>query len=493
MSIHADNHEEIASLKTKLVRSTGILVVRQVVLRTIGFLGNVILARILAPEEFGIFAVAAFVVAFFTLIGEVGLGAALIQRKGELTEEEIQTTFTIQQGFFTVLFLLIYLIAPQILGFYPDLPQGSEWLVRALALSLLITSLRTVPTILLERELAYDKIARIEVAEVLTYQVIAVARAVMGRGRGALVTAAILRGVAGVIMVFIYVKWKPSFHIDNGAARRLLGFGVPYQLSNFIYLGADAVVPVFVAMVKGSSAVGFLTWSKAFSHIPLFITSSFSRAAFPAFSKLQENKDALKESIVKAIDRLNLVMVPLAVLMAALGPELVRVIYTGKWLPGINAYYLYLCVPLVAGLSGPLYTAILALGKSQIILAISITLTVLEWAFGVPLVLKYGFMGIPLGHAIILVILCILYLKVLKKHGVALTLTDFRYRNLVLALFVGIIIFKIKSYLPVTIIVIVGLFLVGLILYTALIYIFCRQQFNEVYELVKIKILGIQP
>ncbi|MBF8258742.1 MAG: undecaprenyl-diphospho-oligosaccharide flippase, partial [Actinobacteria bacterium] len=102
----------LAEVKEKSLAGVGSLFRRQLVIKTVFFLGNVLLARILAPQVFGIYAIVAFVVQFFSTFGNVGLGAALIQKKGELSGEELSTAFWFQQMLVGVVAVLIVLTAP---------------------------------------------------------------------------------------------------------------------------------------------------------------------------------------------------------------------------------------------------------------------------------------------------------------------------------------------------------------------------------------------
>lgn len=483
---------ELTWLKTLLARGTAALVGRQLILRVLGFVGSVILARILAPAEFGIFAVAAFVISFFSMVGNVGLGAALIQRKDEIGEDDIQTVFTIQQGAFSVLFLLVFFLAPALSRFYPDLPPGSEWLVRALGLSLLITSLRTVPTIILERDLAYSRIAAIEVAEVLTYQFTAVALAALGLGIWSLVWASILRALAGVAVIFRYVRWRPRVRVSVEKAKVLLKFGIPYQLNSFLGMLTEAVVPSLVAAVSGAAAVGYLNLAKNFSHLPIrVVTDSFGQAAYPAFAKIQDEKESLKEFIVKSINMLSLVIVPVSLFMAALGPELIQTVYGPKWLPALNAFYFYMAVTLAMPVILPLYIAIVALGKASIILYMNLTLAVLQWGLGSIFVWEYGFIGVPMAQPIITAMFFVIYCEILKRNDINIKFTDVRISHVFTAFFCLLGLFAVKSWFPVTIFSVGLLLSVALAIYGALLYVFSRRQFMELFELVKIKLLGV--
>lgn len=490
MTYEIEREEDLTGLRTSLARSTGVLAVRQIILRVVGFVGNVILARILAPEDFGVFAIAAFIITFFTMVGDVGLGASLIQKKGELTEDEIQTTFTVQQGGFTLFFIVIFFLAPLALRFYPDLPPGSEWLIRVMGLGLLLTSLRTVPTVLLEREMAYGKIAKIEVAQVLTYQVVAVTMAVLGFGIWSLVVASVLKGLAGVVLIFIFVRWKPRFRVNLEAARGLLRFGLPYQVGGMTGFVSSAIVPVVVGKFVGTAGVGFINWAKNLSHIPLFLAESYQRAAFPAMSKMQDDRAGLAESVVKSVNLLGVVMVPITLLMAALGPEIIKVIYTEKWMPGLHAYYVFLAVPPLIAFAAPMHTAILAVGDSKRLMVTSIATMAASWAAGVPLVLWLGFFGVAVAQSALVLAGTLIYYVILRKNGLKLDLAQLRLRHLFCALGAALAIYYSKSLVPANIITLTVSIIAGGLIYAALLYVFSKKQFMGVYELVEMKLLG---
>jgi PST family polysaccharide transporter len=221
------------------------------------------------------------------------------------------------------------------------------------------------------------------------------------------------------------------------------------------------------------------------------VTDSFGQAAYPAFSKIQDDKESLKEFIVKSINMLSLVIVPVALFMAALGPELIQTIYGPKWLPGLNSFYLYMTVPLGIPIALPLYIAIVSLGKASLILYINTTLVALQWGLGSVLVWKYGFIGVPMAQPIIFVIFSAIYLAVLRKNSVNVNLIDLRFFHIVVGIFCSLILLLTKTHCPVTIFSVGLLFTAAFSLYGALVYLFRRRQFTEVCELVTMKLLGV--
>ena len=97
----------------------------------------------------------------------------------------------------------------------------------------------------------------------------------------------------------------------------------------------DAVTPLFVVTYAGAAAVGYVNWAKNFALAPLMLSESFGRVAFPAFSRIQEDREFLAKAVESSIRCMTLVMFPFTALMVALGPEIVHVVFTNKWLPGL--------------------------------------------------------------------------------------------------------------------------------------------------------------
>ncbi len=129
-------------------------------------LGGVLLARILSPAEFGLYAIITFVMNFLKAFSDAGLGASLIRHPTEPTVEEYRAVFTVQQVLVALIVLLFWLTAPIVAHAY-HLPNRDAWLFRLVALSLLATPFQVIPSIRLERRLSFDKLAMVALAQAI--------------------------------------------------------------------------------------------------------------------------------------------------------------------------------------------------------------------------------------------------------------------------------------------------------------------------------------
>src|ERR1035437_7374047 len=125
-----EKHNDLPEIKNRSVKGFGALLRRQVVIKILNVISGIILARLLAPEIFGIYAIVLFVVQFFSVFGDVGLGAALIQKKGELDKAELSSTFWLQQVLVWVVVLIVIITAPLAMKVYPSLHYEGVWLIR---------------------------------------------------------------------------------------------------------------------------------------------------------------------------------------------------------------------------------------------------------------------------------------------------------------------------------------------------------------------------
>ncbi|MEM4723709.1 MAG: oligosaccharide flippase family protein, partial [Candidatus Hadarchaeum sp.] len=308
------------------MRSIFALVLRHGALRVIGLAGNICLARLLVPEAFGIFATASFIIDFFKFFGDVGLGAALIQKE-EVEEEDFRTTFTLQQMLIVTLAAICFLIAPTVSSHY-ELGRSGEWLLRVLSVSLFLSSLRSIPSIILQRQLHFEKLAFAEVLENISYWGLAVGLAALGYEVWSLVYATLGRHIVSLIVVYWMIPWRPSLGFHRSAAGRLLRFGAPYQLNGFLWMMQNAIAPIWVGTVCGSQALGFLTWAKQVAFLPLPFLNIVENVTFPAFSRIQHDSERLGAYIEKCIRLVSIILFPLICLIVATSIDLIHFVYT---------------------------------------------------------------------------------------------------------------------------------------------------------------------
>lgn len=408
---------EINQISHRAVSGVLILTLRKFLLKAVSYLGSIILARLLMPEIFGIFAIVSFIINFFAFFSDVGLGAALIQKKEPLTEKDLKVTFTLQQILVVTVVLLIYFLAPFFSQRY-QLGLEGIWMIRAFSISLFLTSLKTIPSILLERKLKFNQLIWPEVIEVISFQILVVGLAWLGWGVWSFILGLLVRSLLGAMVLYWIAPWRIGFAWDFLIARRLVSFGVPYQLNGFIATIKDAVMPIFVGAVSGAAAVGYLNWALTFSKLPILFMSDIFRVTFPTYARIQHDPARLKTAIEKTIRFTNLFLFPAVFILAATVRPIITIIFTDKWLPALPAFYIHLVGILVVGVANTFMDTFWALGKTKIAVKLLIIFTLVNWLTSVPLVYLVGFTGAMIGSVIVLLIslpLTLLYMRPIIK------------------------------------------------------------------------------
>lgn len=391
----------ISEIKKRVVTSFMSLTARQVALRAISFITlNIILARVLPVETLGIFNIATAVVTFFAFFSDIGLAASLIQKKEEVTDTDIKTVFTIQQLIVTTLSLIIILAAPLIGGFY-SLDESGVWLVRVLGISFFLSSLKVVPSVLLERQLKFHPLVMVEVVETVIFNGLLILLVTSNLGIWSFSIAALLRGITGTVLIYILAPAKVGFLLNKQAARQLLSFGIPYQVNSLLAMLKDRLVPLVIAGMVGPLGIGYITWAQAMAFLPLEIMNVVIRITFPAYSRLQDNKEVLAKAVEKSLFATSLMVYPALFGLGAILPSLVTYIISPKWLPAISSFYLFAFSTYWAVISTTFTNTLNATGHIKVTLKLMILWTVLTWALTPLLVYFYGFTGVAMASFLI--------------------------------------------------------------------------------------------
>ena len=467
---------------------TGIIALasRTLIVQIISFLATLALTIFLEPEIYGVFFIVSSVVNFLTYFSDIGLAAALIQKKTKITRQDLTTTFSIQQGLIIFLLLLLFALTPLIQRSY-GMDRQAVYLLWALGVSLFLSSLKTIPSILLERNLKFDKLIIPQIAENLIFNLVAVYFAWQGYGITAFTLAVLSRGIVGLVLMYIVSPWKPGLSISLASLKQLLKFGLPYQVNTFLAVLKDDGMTILLGGIVGATGMGYIGWASRWANMPLRIfMDNVTKVAFPAFSRLQSHTEKLTRAVEMNLKYLTLFVFPLLVGMAFLANPLVHIIpkYT-KWLPALIPFYFYIYNAAWACVSTSLTNALNAVGKIKITFKLMIMWTGLTWATMPFLAVKFGYLGVSYAAGIIATSSVVTLL--LARRHIVFNLFSALKSVLPASLFLAFFLFIIRSQvtnLPRLIITVV----LGGLLYFATILLFEGKDFvKKTFNYFKIK------
>lgn len=391
---------EAEEVRRLALRGVGALIVRSIGQRGLQMIGNVLLARWLAPTTFGLYAIVSFVIGIAGFLADLGLGAALVQRRERLTERDLRTAFTLSLVMNALVVAALWIVAGPIVHAY-GVSGAHVTAVRVMALSVLASSFTAVPTIRLERELRFKQISIADLLGQVAYLGITVPLAFGYRAPShaeANADAAVWIFVWGSLasravhatVMNLTARWRPRLGFHAATARRMLSFGVPYQLNGFVNALKDNFIPTFIAFVAGATAVGYVTWAVGLVTNALILLPVVSRVTFPAYARLQHDPEALRGAIEKSIKWVAATVFPATLFLVALARQTVEHVYGPKWAPGLPSVYL-LSVPMLhAAYSTVMVSALYGLGRARTVLRLTVIWAIAGWALGVPLTIWLG-------------------------------------------------------------------------------------------------------
>lgn len=469
---HLDPTAEITleAIKERAVKGVAVLTGRTFLLSTLSLIATGLLTVFLEPDEYGIFWIVSAIINFLAYFSDVGLAAALIQKKEEVEDRDLKTTFTIQQGLVLILLAIVFLGTPVFQNIYGFSDEG-KLLLYALAASLFMSSLKTIPSVLLERELAFGKLVIPQLLENLFYNVTAVYFAWQGYGVRAFTYAVLIRGVVGLVSMYILRPWMPGFAFSKKSLKKLLSFGVPYQANTLLATLKDDGMTAVLGGILGPAGVGLLGWAQKWGQAPLrFFMDHVIKVTFPAFSRMQDEKEHLKRSLTRSIFFICFLVFPSIVGLILVAPILTQVIPRyEKWEPALLALTIIGVNTVFAAVTTQLTNLLNSIGKIKITFKLMIMWTVLTWMFVPGLAYFYGVTGAAAGYAIVSAS-SVIAIYVARRF-VKFSLYESAIRPAIAAAVMGVSVFGIREVLPFKLTSVWILIAAGAATYIATIYL----------------------
>lgn len=401
-----DNDEsgnfQFEAIAKKSVKGLFALVSRTFLVQVLSIAASFILSIYLSPASFGVFFVVSAIVVFLNYFQDIGLAASLIQKKQEPTVLELRSTFALQQALVLIVTIPAFIFAPQIAHFY-KLSFDGLILLYALLISFVLSSLKTIPTVLLERRLDFNKLVIPQLTETAVYNVCLIVFAVWGFSVKSFTIAVLARSIVGLVLIYWIQPWPIGLAFSKKTLKRLLSFGIPFQANSFLALFKDDLFDIYLAKVLPLTQLGYVGFGEKWAFMPLrLFMDNIIKITFPSFSRLQHDKEALRRAIEKTLFLISVVMLPTVVLIVLFSPYLVNYIPKyKKWEPAILSLTFFSLSTILSSLSTPLTNILNAMGKVKITLYFMIMWTVLTWVISPLFIIFYGYNGVGIASFII--------------------------------------------------------------------------------------------
>lgn len=326
------------SLKKKtiggLVWSFGDLIGNQ----GIQFLIQIILARLLLPEHFGLIGMILIFIALSNSLVDSGFTQALI-RERHANQTDYSTVFYFNLVVSFLIYLILFLAAPAISRFFGE-PQLVA-LVRVLSIGIVINAFAVIPKAMFAKEVNFKTQAKINLSSSILSGLFAVGLALAGYGVWSLVLRQLSMNAIQSLLFTVTKKWVPSLVFSLASFKRLFGFGWKLLVSGMIDTFYTNVYFLIIGKQYSAAQLGYYTNASRFSEIvSQNLAATILRVTYPVLSSIQDEHERLKQSY-KNITRLAAFLIfPVMVGMAAIGEPLVLLVFGEKWLPMVPYFQL---------------------------------------------------------------------------------------------------------------------------------------------------------
>lgn len=321
----------ITSLVWKLFEQSGASVVSLVV--------QIVMARLLAPEEFGMLAIMLVFVNVGNVIVQSGLNTAIIQAP-DVSEKDYSTVFWMSLTVSLVLYAIIFFAAPSIAAYY-SLPSLIGPL-RFLVLVLIINAYNAIQEAVVARNLEFGKTAKATITAGIASGTLGIISAMFGAGVWALVIQQLLFQIVKSIVLAIQIPWKPSFEFVPKRAAILFSFSWKLLASGLLEQGYQSLSDLMIGKVFDSSSLGFVSQGKKYPQaLGLMLDGAIQPVVLSAVAKVQDNKESVKRLARRALKTSTFLIVPAMTLFALLARPVVLVLLGEKWLPCVPFLQMY--------------------------------------------------------------------------------------------------------------------------------------------------------
>lgn len=386
------------SLSKKVVRGGMWVFALRFTSRGLGFIRTIILARLLAPEDFGLLGIAMLAIATLETFSQTGFQAALIQKK-ENVDSYLDTAWTVSAVRGVLLFFILFLSAPLVATFFNS-PQATL-VIKVIAVSTLLSGFRNIGILFFQKDLEFNKQFSYELSATLVDVTVAITLAFMLRNVWALVWGGLAANFVRLFMSYILHSYRPHARFDKGEFKELFGFGrwvLGSSILIFLIMQGDDIV---VGKMLGVTALGFYQMAFLISNLPATeITHVISQVTFPAYSKLQDDIPKLREAYLKVLQITAFLSFPIAGLIFALAPDFTKIFLGEKWIPMVLAMQVLVIFGLIRALAATTGSFFQGSGNPHILTKLAVLQLGILAGIIYPLTVRWGILGTSIAVVI---------------------------------------------------------------------------------------------
>lgn len=457
--------------------------------KVIGFIVQIILARLIAPEEFGLLGMILVFNAVGNSLSDSGMSQSLI-RTDKPDEKDFSTVFTLNLAISIFLYFIFWFIAPDISEFFEQ-PRLTN-LIRGYSIVIIINSLFTIQKTRLTYELNFKYQMKAQLPALILAGLIGISLAYLDYGVWALVYMEIATGLSLTVIYFLQTRWIPKMTIYRHKLKEHFYFGYKLTLAGVLSRIVSNIFPMIIGKYFTPAMVGYYTRALTMKEFPVAtISGTLDKVFYPLFSKIKNDKKKLKNAYQRAQILVLLVLSTIMLLLILTANPLFGFLLGDKWLPAVP-YFQLLCI---TGIFYPLNkynsNVLKIKGRTDLYLKMAV-ITQVTLILGIILTVRYGVIPLILTQVANSVIGAIINIHFANKFIDYSFKEQFKdaFKTVLPGLVVFTLLFSLITFYPIldSIHYLIQIIIMGsifLILFVSIHLLFKTQSTQEMYKLIE--------
>ena len=334
------------------------------------FIVSIVLARILAPEDYGTIALVTVFTTILQVFVDSGLGTALIQKKNA-DDLDFSSVFYFNFVVCLVLYAAMFMAAPVIAKFYGDVTLTP--IIRVISLTIVISGVKGIQQAYVSKNMLFKRFFFSTIGGTIFSAFIGIGLAKAGYGVWALVAQQLSNATVDTVILWITVRWRPRKNFSWERLKGLLSFGWKLLVSSLLDTCYNNLRNLIIGKMYSPSDLAFYNQGDKFPKLIVTnINTSIDSVLLPTMSSAQDDRERVKNMTRRAIKTSTYVMAPLMMGLAFCATPIVKLVLTDKWLPCVP----FLRIFCITYMFWPVHTANLyainAMGRSDWFLRLEI-------------------------------------------------------------------------------------------------------------------------
>lgn len=295
----------------------------------IGFIISIILTRLLTPYDYGLYGLLTIFVSLGSVFIDSGFTLALIQKK-DRDEKDYSTVFYFNLLIALLVYLFFFFLSPFIATFYKH--NVLKDVSRVLCANLILGALSNVQRIKLIVDSKFDKLAIVSIISSIVSGIVGIAVAYMGYGVWAIVVQQLLYNIIYAVVIWYVAQWYPLLSFSVASFKKMYSFGIKIFFGGVLHTIYTNIYPLLIGKMFSTIQVGYYTKANNLASLPSsLLTVTFDNIAFPQWSSIQDEKNALKKSFFTYLRIASFLVFPIMAILSVLSKPVILLLFGAQW------------------------------------------------------------------------------------------------------------------------------------------------------------------